>query len=113
RLRAWGLFDGYMNPVARSKVCPQINPPSEPSFHAFSFTIEAEHASPTFVIAGSGEAAEGSGGSYAQRAVRAGESSPDADPRKGAVYPGRGGTPLKSSWLRLGGHDGGADLYCL
>jgi hypothetical protein len=64
--------------VARSNVCPQVNPPSVPSFHAFSFTIEAAHASPTFAIAGSGEAPEGSGRSYAQRAVRAGESSPDA-----------------------------------
>jgi hypothetical protein len=78
RLRTWGLFDGNVNPVARSNVCPQVNPPTEPSFHAFSFTIGAAHALPTFVIAGSGEAAEGSGGSYAQRAVRAGESSPDA-----------------------------------
>jgi hypothetical protein len=78
RLRTWGLFDGNVNPVARSNVCPRVNPPSVPSFHAFSFTIEAAHASPTFVIAGSGEAPEGSGGSYAQRAVRAAESSPDA-----------------------------------
>jgi hypothetical protein len=78
RLRTWGLFDGNANPVARSNVCPLVNPPSVPSFHAFSFTIEAAHASPTFVIAGSGEAPEGSVGSYAQRAVRAGESSPDA-----------------------------------
>ncbi len=78
RLRTWGSFDGKVNSVARSNVCPQVNPPSVPSFHAFSFTIEAAHAWPTFVIAGSGEAPEGSGGSYAQRAVRAGESSPDA-----------------------------------
>ena len=72
------MFDGNLNPVARSNVCPLVNPPSVPSLHAFSFTIEAVHASPTFVIAGSGEAPEGSGESYAQRAVRAGESSPDA-----------------------------------
>ena len=78
RLRTWGLVDGNVNPVARSNVCPQINPPSVPSFHAFSFTIEAAHAPPTFVVAGSGEAPEGSGGSYAQRAVRAGECSADA-----------------------------------
>ena len=67
-----------MNPVARSNVCPEINPPSVPSFHAFGFTIEAMHASPTFVIAGSGEAPEGSIGSYAERAVRSGETSADA-----------------------------------
>ena len=78
RLRTWGLFDGNVNPVARSNVCPQVNPPSVPSIHAFSFTIEAADASPTFVVAGSGEAPEGFAGSYAQRAVRAGETSPDA-----------------------------------
>jgi hypothetical protein len=38
-LRAWGLFDGSVNPVARSNVCPEIDPPSEPSFHAFAFTV--------------------------------------------------------------------------
>jgi hypothetical protein len=78
RLRTWGLVDGTVNPVARSNVCPEINPPSVPSFHAFGFTIEATHASPTFVIAGSGEAPEGSIGSYAERAVRSGETSADA-----------------------------------
>ena len=65
------------NPVARSNVCPDINPPKVPSFHAFCFTIEATRAKPTFVIAGSGEATEGSG-SYGERAVRRGETSPDA-----------------------------------
>ena len=78
-LQKWGLFDGSVNPVARSNVCPAINPPSEPSFHAFSFTIKARYTAPTFVIAGSGEAPEeGSAGGYAQRAVRSGETNLDA-----------------------------------
>ena len=77
-LEKWGLFDGNANPVARSNVCPVIGPPSEPSLHAFSFTTEATHAGPTFVIAGSGEAPEGSAGGYAQGAVRFGETSLDA-----------------------------------
>ena len=38
-LEKWGLFDGKVNPVARSNVCPAIDPPPEPSFHAFSFTV--------------------------------------------------------------------------
>jgi hypothetical protein len=76
-LQKWGLFDGEVNPVARTNVCPEINPPAVPSFHAFCFTIEATRAKPTFVIAGSGEAAEGSG-NYGERAVRHGETSPDA-----------------------------------
>ena len=37
-LAEWGLFDGTTNPVARSNVCPEIDPPAEPSFFAFSFT---------------------------------------------------------------------------
>jgi hypothetical protein len=35
-LEKWRLFDGSVNPVARSNVCPQIDPPAQPSFHAFS-----------------------------------------------------------------------------
>jgi hypothetical protein len=54
-LGKWGIFDGRINPVARSNVCPEIDPPSEPSFHAFSFTIESADAPKSFVNAGSGE----------------------------------------------------------
>src|ERR1700681_215227 len=45
-LRKWGLYDGTVNPVARSNVCPQIDPPAAPSFHAFSFTTRAAGARP-------------------------------------------------------------------
>jgi len=78
-LRDWGLFDGTVNPVARSNVCPEIAPPPEPSFHAFSYTVPAPAgaARRNFVIAGSGEAREG-GASYRERTVRRGEQSPDA-----------------------------------
>ena len=76
-LRKWGLFDGKVNPVARSNVCPEIAPPPEPSFHAFSFTIKSPGAAKSFVISGSGEAREG-GASYRERTVRLGEQSPDA-----------------------------------
>jgi hypothetical protein len=75
-LSKWGLFDGTTNPVARSNVCPQIDPPNEPSFHAFSFTV-ADSTGPSFVIAGSGEAMEGHA-SYRERTIRAGETSVDA-----------------------------------
>ena len=76
-LEKWGLFDGKVNPVARSNVCPEISPPGEPSFHAFSFTVRVALAAPSFVIAGGAEAREGSG-SYAERIVRHGEVSADA-----------------------------------
>jgi hypothetical protein len=75
-LARWGIFDGTTNPVARSNVCPAIEPPVEPCFHAFSFTVEDAGAPPSFVIAGSGEAEEGKG-SYRDRTVRRGDTSPD------------------------------------
>ncbi len=55
-LAEWGLFDGSVNPVARSNVCPEIDPPAEPSFYAFSFTRPSPAATPAFVIAGGAEA---------------------------------------------------------
>jgi hypothetical protein len=76
-LREWGLYDGKANPVARSNVCPEIDPPGEPSFHAFSFTVAASGALPTFVVAGSGEAREGFS-NYRDHTVRLGDTSPDA-----------------------------------
>jgi hypothetical protein len=76
-LERWGLFDGKVNPVARSNVCPEIDPPAEPSFHAFSFTLASAGSAPSFVIAGSAEAREG-GASYRERIIRRGETSPDA-----------------------------------
>jgi hypothetical protein len=74
-LAEWGLFDGTVNPVARSNVCPEIDPPSEPSFYAFSFTRPSQSATPSFVISGSGEAREG-GATYSERTVRYRDLSP-------------------------------------
>jgi hypothetical protein len=68
-LAEWGLFDGSVNPVARSNVCPEIDPPAEPSFFAFSFTRPGQSTTPTYVIAGGAEARGGSG-SYPERIVR-------------------------------------------
>jgi len=75
-LAEWGLFDGSTNPVARSNVCPEIDPPAEPSFYAFSFTRPSLTAMPSFVIAGSGEAREG-GATYSERTVRYRDLSPE------------------------------------
>lgn len=76
-LQKWGIYDGKVNPVARSNVCPEIDKPAEPSFHAFSFTVPSKDTAPSFVIAGSGEAREG-GASYKERTVRYGETGADA-----------------------------------
>ncbi len=75
-LAEWGLYDGTTNPVARSNVCPEIDPPSEPSFYAFSFTRPSRSPTPTFVIAGGAELRGGSG-SYPERIVRYRDVSPE------------------------------------
>jgi hypothetical protein len=59
-LRGWGVFVNGINPVARTNVAPVVDPPSEPSLYAFSFTrLITGSALPTFVVAGSGELPEG------------------------------------------------------
>lgn len=71
----WGIMNDGVNPVARSNVCPEIDPPAEPCFHAFSFTVPAKDAAPSFVVAGSGESAEGKA-NYRDHTVRLGDTSP-------------------------------------
>ena len=64
--------------MARSNVCPEIDPPQTPSLYAFCYTVSAEagYARTDFVAAGSGEA-NGASGPYADRIVRRGDTSPD------------------------------------
>lgn len=76
-LERWGIVANDHNPVARSNVCPEIDPPPTPSFHAFCYARPAVAAADSFVIAGSGEAQEGSG-PYRDKTVRYGETSADA-----------------------------------
>lgn len=73
-LKEWGVVDGDANPVARTNVCPEIDPPPQPCFHAFAFTTEQADAPCSFVIAGSGEAPEGKG-NYRDHIVRRGDLS--------------------------------------
>jgi hypothetical protein len=75
KLTAWGIFRDEVNPVARSNVCPEIDPPAVPSFYAFSYTVPGDEGG--FVAAGSGEARGEIGGSYADRIVRLGDQSPE------------------------------------
>jgi hypothetical protein len=72
----WGIMKDRVNPVARSNVCPKIDPPSEPGFHAFSFTTPAADAPASFVVAGSGESVEGKA-NYRDHTVRLGDTSPE------------------------------------
>jgi hypothetical protein len=78
-LEEWGILSEGWNPVARSNVCPELDPPAEPGFHAFSYTVpeagEAAAATPSFVTAGSGESTEGKG-SYEEKTIALGDTSP-------------------------------------
>ena len=75
-LSEWGIYDGTTNPVARSNVCPEIDPPSEPSFYAFSYTLPSPDAGPSFVIAGGAEL-RGGDGTYPERILRYRDLSPE------------------------------------
>jgi hypothetical protein len=77
-LERWGVVVNGVNPVARANVCPEIAPPETPGFYAFSHVMPiAPGASPSFVVAGSGESQEGSG-PYKDKTIRYGETGPDA-----------------------------------
>jgi hypothetical protein len=77
-LGKWGVYRDNVNPVARSNVCPEIDPPAEPGFHAFSFTVPAgADAAPSFVISGSAEA-RAIEANYRERIIRYGEHDADA-----------------------------------
>jgi hypothetical protein len=71
-LERWGLVRDGTNPVARSNVCPELDPPAVPGFFAFSYTVPGERGG--FVVAGSGEAPEGQG-NYRDHIVRRGDLS--------------------------------------
>jgi len=72
-LGEWNLFRDGVNPVARSNVAPEFDPPAEPSFYAFSYTVPAAEAKPSFVVAGSGEWPEG--GRFPEDIVARGDTS--------------------------------------
>ena len=75
-LAAWGIFDGTTNPVARSNVCPDIDPPAVPSMYAFSYVRPKADAPPSFVIAGGAESRDGPG-TYPERIMRYRDLSAD------------------------------------
>jgi len=75
-LGAWGIYHDGCNPVARSNVCPKVDPPAEPSMYAFAYTRPAAtETTPTCIVAGSGEVPEGRA-SYGEHIVAAGDTSP-------------------------------------
>ncbi len=76
-LERWGIYKDGVNPVARTNVCPMYNEPPEPSMLAFTYTVPAAKSPRrTFMLAGGGDARGGSG-SYRERIVRFGDTSPE------------------------------------
>ncbi|MDI3308034.1 MAG: hypothetical protein QJR07_13135 [Acetobacteraceae bacterium] len=73
-LAEWGVLRDGHNPVARSNVCPELDPPAEPGFHAFCYTMPDPGAAPSFVVAGSGETPEGQA-NYRDHIVAPGDTS--------------------------------------
>jgi hypothetical protein len=98
----WGIMKDRVNPVARSNVCPKLDPPAEPGFHAFSFTVPAKDEVPSFVVAGSGESVEGKA-NYRDHTVRLGDTSPEALREKAEYVLGemeRRMSAFSGSWSR-------------
>jgi len=76
RLKLWDLLYEGQNPISRTNVSPALNPPREPSLHAFSYTVAADRGAATFTMSGMTE--RGSGTSV----IALGDVSPDGMQRK-------------------------------
>jgi hypothetical protein len=76
-LERWGIYKDENNPVARTNVCPEYDKPAQPVLYAFSYTVPSKDSGKSFILAGGGDA-RGGKGSYAERIVRYGETSPEA-----------------------------------
>ena len=75
-LEGWGLFVDGVNPVARTNVAPEVDPPGEPVLYGFSYSRPCDPSlPPTFVVAGAGELPEGV--LTTEGIVRAGDTSPE------------------------------------
>jgi hypothetical protein len=74
-LERWGIYRHGENPIARTNVCPMLQPPLVPALSAFSYTVKPGDApAESFVIAGGGEAPEGKP-NYRDYIVRRGDGS--------------------------------------
>lgn len=76
QLRSWELLDGDDSPLARTNVAPVRGGVSEPGVLGFSYTVEGDSPSPTFVVSGVPEVGDDASGP--DDVVRLGETTPDA-----------------------------------
>jgi hypothetical protein len=75
-LQSWDILVDGLNPVARTNVAPETDPPREPSLYSFAYTSPLPEAATSFVVSGAGELPEGSLDPH--DVVRMGETSPEA-----------------------------------
>jgi hypothetical protein len=58
-LRSWDLLlEDAVNPIARTNVAPELEPPAEPSLYSFAYTLPST-STRSFIVAGAGELPEG------------------------------------------------------
>ena len=110
-LEDWGLFVDGINPVARTNVAPEVDPPSEPALFGFSYTRPCDPAlPPTFVVSGAGELPEGV---LAHEAIiRVGDTSVRGDDPEGDFRNGPDGNPATRLGGRLVWSDCRGHLHC-
>lgn len=72
-LKSWELMVDGINPVARTNVAPEVDPPAEPSLYSFAYATPGTRTLPSFVVSGAGELPDGS--SDLADVIRAGETS--------------------------------------
>jgi hypothetical protein len=97
-LKEWDVLVDGENPIARTNVAPVVGAPGEASLYGFAYTApedkstargrqgSTDPATPTFVVAGSGETRRNERG--VAELVRSGESTPDAMREKAAYVLG-------------------------
>jgi hypothetical protein len=73
-LEGMGLMVDGVNPIARTNVAPETDPPAEPCLYAFAYTAPAAGARRSFVVSGAGEIDSPN----PEDVVRRGETSADA-----------------------------------
>lgn len=84
-LSEWGLMIGDMNPIARTNIAPQINPPSEPSLYGFAYTVPSPGVQTvSFIVAGAGDLCD-QADLREENIVRPGETSVDAMNEKATI----------------------------
>ena len=98
-LKQWGLYRDGRNPVARSNVAPEVEPPAEPCFYAFSYTVPSKETG-SFIVAGSGEWPEG--GRFPEDIVARGDTSPAGMRKKCEFVLGKMDARLKGLGAKWG-----------